>query len=182
MKSLFLFTLLMTVLAAPVIYAQTADGENPDQEDACALESGAAFGLCNAYCEAMDCELLGDGDPNTNPNASATACNKVKDKYIQLSGNAALPCDLPCEDVQLSYFYSYSSQSGTTTLCDNGIFTIYNSTGGCGPPDIAQCETINGQLRAINDDSCADPVLGNLVTTGCSTAVWSSYTVECCVQ
>ena len=26
------------------------------EDDPCANENGAAYGLCNAYCEAMDCD------------------------------------------------------------------------------------------------------------------------------
>ena len=52
----------------------------------CAAESGAAFGFCTAYCEAMDC----DGD---EPAASETACLKVKDKYMQVTGKQTLPCE-----------------------------------------------------------------------------------------
>ena len=52
----------------------------------CDLLSGAAFGLCNAYCEAMDCELLDDGDDTTFPNASEQACLQVKDSFIRITG------------------------------------------------------------------------------------------------
>ena len=71
--------------------AMAADpGPLPPPEEACANETGAAYGLCNAYCEAMDC----DGEPE----ASATACSKVQDKYTQITGHG-LPCgaaDCPC--------------------------------------------------------------------------------------
>ena len=70
--------------------AKTSDGETPAIEDICDGEVGAAFGLCNAYCEAMDC----DGDA---PQASDRACDKVADKYLQVTGLFNLPCeDLTC--------------------------------------------------------------------------------------
>jgi len=46
---------------------------------------GEEFGLCNAYCEAMDC----DGD---TPQASAKACAKVKAKFEAIAFDPELPC------------------------------------------------------------------------------------------
>jgi cysteine-rich repeat protein len=96
MKRLFLFPIFVAALAAvasPAAFAQgTPDGETPAQEDVCAMESGAAFGLCNAYCEAMDCDLANDGDPDTAPAASAVACAKVYNDFMQIRGIAP-PCE-----------------------------------------------------------------------------------------
>ena len=38
------------------VLAKTPDGVTPAEETVCDGLSGAAFGLCNAYCEAMDCD------------------------------------------------------------------------------------------------------------------------------
>jgi len=54
-------------------------------ENVCDEESGAAFGLCTSYCEAMDC----DGGA---PEASANACASVATRFLQATGR-----DLPCE-------------------------------------------------------------------------------------
>lgn len=78
-------------LALPVV-AQTADGATPAEEDVCADESGRAKGLCNAYCEAMDCEL------GELANASPKACTKVKQNYQDAKGDAT--ANLPCEKVE----------------------------------------------------------------------------------
>jgi len=53
--------------------------------DSCSNETGAAYGLCNAYCDAMDCD-------SDNPSASPTACTKVQTKFQNVTGR-----DLPCE-------------------------------------------------------------------------------------
>ncbi len=45
----------LSMFGLPAI-AQTPDGETPAEEVVCADETGAAKGLCNAYCEAMDCD------------------------------------------------------------------------------------------------------------------------------
>lgn len=82
---------------AGVALAQTPDGETPAEETVCDDESGAAFGLCNAYCEAMDCE-------SDDPQASANACTRVGDKFEQITGRIP-PCEISCpcftaEDLQ----------------------------------------------------------------------------------
>jgi hypothetical protein len=84
MKALTLtFALLLICTGAAL--AQTPDGETPAEETVCDSETGAAYGLCNAYCEAMDCE-------SESPHASETACTKVRDKFMNITGR-----DLPCE-------------------------------------------------------------------------------------
>lgn len=75
--------------------AQTPDEEPPALETVCDMETGAAYGMCNAYCEAMDCELANDGDPLTAPSASAAACDKVANRFQQLTGRE-LPCETSC--------------------------------------------------------------------------------------
>ena len=78
----------------------TPDHLPPSLETVCDMETGAAFGLCNAYCEAMDCELANDSDPGTEPHASATACSKVRNNFQRITGRD-LPCEVtcPCNDV-----------------------------------------------------------------------------------
>lgn len=70
------------------VFAQTPDGETPAVENVCDSQSGAGFGLCNAYCEAMDCD-------SAEPQASENACNKVFNKFEQLTGEVP-PCDAFC--------------------------------------------------------------------------------------
>src|SRR5260221_520465 len=60
------FALLFVCIGTGAALAQTPDGMPPARETICDNESGAAFGLCNAYCEAMDCD-------SASPQASATA-------------------------------------------------------------------------------------------------------------
>jgi len=69
--------------------AQTSDSVTPADEMVCeeAVLGGALKGLCNAYCEAMDC----DSDPNANLNA----CESVHGKFLKKSGGIELPCVVP---------------------------------------------------------------------------------------
>jgi len=66
MKAQLTLALALLLLCTGAVLAQTPDGQTPAEETVCDHESGAAFGLCNAYCEAMDCD-------SANPQASATA-------------------------------------------------------------------------------------------------------------
>jgi hypothetical protein len=85
MKNSFTLAFALLLLCTGAALA-SPHGETPAEETVCDNETGAAFGLCNAYCEAMDCET-------DEPNASATACSRVRGKFQQITGR-----DLPCEE------------------------------------------------------------------------------------
>jgi hypothetical protein len=95
MKSLLTLTFALLLTGAGAALAQTPDGIPPSLETVCDAETGAAYGHCNAYCEAMDCELANDSDPATTPNASANACAKVRGKFQQTTGRD-VPCEVTC--------------------------------------------------------------------------------------
>ena len=92
MKRSYLFSaasILMSFLFVTVVSAEgTPDGYPPAKESICDFEAGAAFGLCNAYCEAMDCD-------SDTPNANDSACQRVSDKFSQITGRN-VPCAEPC--------------------------------------------------------------------------------------
>jgi hypothetical protein len=82
-------SILMSFLFVPVATAEgTPDEFTPAMESICDVYKGAAYGLCNAYCEAMDCD-------STSPDASNTACSKVGEKFAQITGEQP-PCDSAC--------------------------------------------------------------------------------------
>ena len=67
----------------------TPDGLTPAVEDICTKWgfSGKVNGLCNAYCEAMDCD-------HEAPQASEQACTRVFNKIIGELGDTPFPtCD-----------------------------------------------------------------------------------------
>jgi hypothetical protein len=77
-------------LFSTATFAQgTPDGQTPAEEDVCDGLSGAAFGLCNAYCEATDC---GDGVNY----ASFKACASLQKNWKKKTGLSEMPCD--CAD------------------------------------------------------------------------------------
>jgi len=121
MKIRFILFLTLSLLCIRAGAAQdwgTPDGMPPSMETVCDMEQGAAYGHCNAYCEAMDCELANDNDPNTNPNASANACSKVRTKYQQATGHD-VPCEVtcPCNAPAFPLFYGYTSGQTAVNVC-----------------------------------------------------------------
>lgn len=85
MKARLAIALLFVCIGTGAALAQTPDWMTPAEETICDGETGAAYGLCNAYCEAMDCH-------SENAQASDTACTKVKDKFTNITGRP-LPCE-----------------------------------------------------------------------------------------
>lgn len=76
--------------AGSVSWAQTADGLTPAEETTCDGLPKAEFGLCNAYCEAIDC------DTREQP---LKACESLRDNYFELTGFSAFPCDVTCPEL-----------------------------------------------------------------------------------
>ncbi|MDH3589936.1 MAG: thrombospondin type 3 repeat-containing protein [Gammaproteobacteria bacterium] len=150
-KSLNIFFLVVLMYALGAA-ASTPDGETPAEEQICtdAGLRGAAWGLCNAYCEAMDC----DGEPH----ASETACNRVLAKFLEKTDAGFLP---PCLDpdtdgdgiadsedncpAQTNADQADGDGDGVGDACDN-CPTIVN-------PDQAEAENGNG---LVCDCPCYD--------------------------
>ena len=103
--------------------------------DTCEGQVGSAFGLCNAYCEAMDCD-------SDDPQASDIACDKVMDRFEQATGSLppceSVPvfrgdsCDVPGETTEEASEEAYGDQyrsscaynyTDTTLLCYNGSWS-----------------------------------------------------------
>jgi hypothetical protein len=59
------------------------DGEPPDDEDVCEELSGAAFGLCTAFCEAQDCPAHPD-----HP-----SCDELRKNFMKQTGLSTFPCE-----------------------------------------------------------------------------------------
>lgn len=96
--------------------AKTPDGEPPAEETVCDGETGAAFGLCNAFCEAMDCDAA-------NPQASGQACERVEDRFAQVTGRIP-PCLISCP-----CFTAEDLQQGTIAACGENFPGFPNLAG-----------------------------------------------------
>jgi dienelactone hydrolase len=74
--------LVMVLLFGSTLAVAKGRGGDPT---VCQGEHGRAFGLCNAYCEAMDCDW--------DLNAPEDDCADVKSNYQRLTGEEELPCE-----------------------------------------------------------------------------------------
>jgi hypothetical protein len=131
--------------------AGTLDGQTPAAEDTCSQYgyTGKLNGLCNAYCEAMDCD-------SDNPHASKEACERVFMNIVGLLDGQPFPacsdtdqdgvpnaidnCPAVANADQLD-----SDQDRIGDLCDNCVEV--------GNPDQVLCP--NGLGRACNSCSTA---------------------------
>ncbi len=75
----------LSVMAAAAALSMVMAGTPARSQTQCGEFSGAAFGLCNAYCEAMVCG-------SDNQQATDNACMKVKSKFDVITSSAPLPC------------------------------------------------------------------------------------------
>jgi hypothetical protein len=85
---LTLLTFGIIISTAPITMAQTPDGETPAVEEVCDGLEGKAYGLCNAYCEAKDCEEAAE-------ETGHSSCQRLKENYFDLTGEDFFPCE--CE-------------------------------------------------------------------------------------
>ncbi len=123
----FLFAAGLVVGVPLVASAQTPDGQTPAVETVCDGESGAAFGLCDAYCEAMDCDNF--------PEASLYACERVRSTFNRLTGR-----DVPCEPETCFANQGNNNQPQCAGFCENPIdFCVPIFGGGC------RCQPIIGK-------------------------------------
>ena len=86
------FSRFLTALAATLALMSATAGtpalaQGMSDDSACVIAGlfGEEFGLCNAYCEAMDCD-------GANPQASIKACEKVKANFEAIAFDPVLPC------------------------------------------------------------------------------------------
>lgn len=133
-KYLCILALVLLAFAIPAV-AKTPDGQTPSQETICDSYSGAAFGLCNAYCEAMDCD-------SPAPHASATACSKVGSHFQRITGSN-LPCNATCPCTALPLFAAFANGTATISECVSG--------GG-----MANVGGPNGAFVSVGENSCSE--------------------------
>ncbi|MEO6194081.1 MAG: hypothetical protein ABIS20_13810 [Thermoanaerobaculia bacterium] len=120
----------------------TPDGIPPSEEAVCDGLTGAAHGLCTAYCEAMDCD-------SGSPQASQTACNKVGNKFEQITGGRP-PCGCPCVGRVEGYIEAL-----------NGDFGLVSCAGFVAPPFIDFVALVTAEDPARQPGAQASGFLGN---------------------
>ena len=100
-------TLMVSIAGIAPVSAQTPDGQTPAEETVCdpLKEDGVAkglYGLCVAYCEAHDAEII---SPTGDPTELDTPNRKILENYRKKmkAGDPDMPCvqDLcPCWSAQ----------------------------------------------------------------------------------
>ncbi|BAU48052.1 hypothetical protein SVA_1490 [Sulfurifustis variabilis] len=143
----FLFSALITVSAPSM--ATTPDGETPANEGVCDVVKGGTpglYGLCVAYCEAQDLDIVGDKEAPSN---------KILANYRKKmqAGDPDMPCvKVPCPcwtEAELANI----SQSGGALSCGSTSTTaiIRNSS----PIQFASVDTSLNNCRYT--DTSASP-------------------------
>lgn len=98
----------------------TPDNLPPPMEDICNMTTGAANGLCVAYCEAMDCD-------SDNPHASEKACTKTAENFTRITGEMP-PCERVCPCWEASALNAVTAENqllpGDLSCVDNGFAEV----------------------------------------------------------
>ena len=147
---LILFSALLLICTGAGFAQGTPDNLPPALETVCDAETGAAYGLCNAYCEAMDCET-------DAPSASATACDKVRTKFENIAGHN-VPCEAaacPCTSIP-----EYNAILAGANFCYDGGNVMYLWIGPENPgiaPYVANYSVVCGYVDHVGNNVIALP-------------------------
>ena len=131
LAAVMLFAVMSNVMAMG-----TPDEETPAEETVCDGLVGPLFGLCNAYCEAMDCD-------SDFPAASQHACDKVAANFAKQTEGMTPPCEeevvCPCSSLEVDkIFEAYGDQGqcfGEGTPPNVCPTTLAELTEDCGVED-----------------------------------------------
>ncbi|CAB9498252.1 unknown protein [Seminavis robusta] len=165
----------------------TPDDLPPALETWCDQYHGRDYGVCNAYCEAQDCE---------GPNADKNSCDGLREKFLQSTGETRFPCEVsrcPCwdsiEDISggtsfagdvystLVGYYSVNFDVGSAAIVLN-ICLGYNDDGsfsltGLEEADIVAC------TNDILTYAAANSGVGNNIKSSCTPYPAPTTTCPC---
>ena len=119
---------LLIAFCSPI----SATAQTPYDENICDGLSGASWGLCNAYCEVMDCD-------SESPMASPEACSRVLANFARNSDGP-----IPCSPLECEF-----EVSGTYCPCNTSPITCAQA-----PPDCP-----HGSVLAVQNFcwECVEP-------------------------
>src|SRR5262245_35311384 len=152
-----LFLLAVTIHTSS---AKTPDGMPPSEEEVCSDLQGHAFGLCNAYCEAQDCDV--------HPRPS---CEVLRRNFARLTGSMVFPCDAFCGDGTVDQRTEECDPPGSACMderacqmdctcpepaCGDGILDAGED---CDPPGSA-CASAASRI-CQEDCTCPEPACGD---------------------
>ena len=87
-RLILILAAVMLGLSTSAALAKTSDGETPAVETWCDQFEGAAFGICNAYCEAQDCDAQ---DPQS------VSCDQLAGNFLKKT-DKKIACSFSCEE------------------------------------------------------------------------------------
>lgn len=132
-------------------------------EDSCSLfgSSGVEYGLCNAYCEIMDCD-------SDDPMASEGACLKLEDKFFAKTGSIP-PCAAISDGAVIEEVETEPGYRGALVSWPDGTFQGFldghNQSGEFGARNACEaklhvCFSQGGKdalpIEPINENECFD--------------------------
>ncbi len=103
-----------------IVSAGTADGLTPSVETPCdeAGLTGSAWGLCNSYCEAKDCDY-------EFPRASMRSCARTLRNFYRVTDGLVPPCVNTAGD-DIPTCPCYSASDLTTAMVDGCSDVVAN--------------------------------------------------------
>ncbi|MDX1554912.1 MAG: hypothetical protein R3212_02690 [Xanthomonadales bacterium] len=110
--------LVLSVLLSLFSVTALADGQTPAEETVCDFLQGGEyssglFGLCNAYCEAKDCDAYGPYEDQPR------SCQKLFDNFERKATGAEDPAQPPCLEDPSPVCPCWPPESGR--LADAGL-------------------------------------------------------------
>ena len=168
-RLILILAAVMLGLSTSAALAKTSDGETPAVETWCDQFEGAAFGICNAYCEAQDCDAQ---DPQS------VSCDQLAGNFLKKT-DKKIACSFSCEEDCENQLTKDLAKCGDDKFCTSKALEKFkicvSDCGGsaCSEADVKECggkpikcETKLGCALLCSADF--DPVTKECVTRKCS--------------
>lgn len=140
--------LTMFVMVGVIVIAVAgAEAGKPNRHGSICDEAGligSAYGACNAYCEALDCDSI-------EPGGSERACEKALSRFMELTGELP-PCEpvCPCAATWRDEgFIDHDSVLGVECFGDKAERFFF--------ADLWVVDEVNGSLAAVTLSFSDDP-------------------------
>jgi hypothetical protein len=137
----------LIALAPAMVLANAFAGGPPSEAGVCESLSGAARGLCNAYCDAQQCQL-----------SSRPSCEELRKNFAKHTGSTRFPCDAPAPTRTAQRPTPTATPSAEATPCDVTLTTAQGSeldlgwTGIAHNQSVPEDATLTTALSCVGDD------------------------------
>jgi hypothetical protein len=150
-----IFFICLSMLGLTTV-AKASDTITPAVETVCDGLEGDMFGICNAYCEAMDCD-------NPDHKASDKACYKKAQRWAAIAEGKVIPCN-EAPKVSLSKEVNAEGPLFEILVGEPVVYTfkILNE----GNVALYHLELSDDELVAAQLEDCAASFIGVVLETG----------------